>query len=220
MQEVTRLFTEQSGIPVRVSSGSSGVLSAQIRQGAPFDLFMSANMVYPRALYDEGLAVTKPKIYAYGTLVMWVLDNTDIQAGLSALSSRKVARFAVANSQTAPYGIAAMQVLERSGVLPLVEEKMVVGESVGQVNQYVASGAVQVALTSSSVLHTGALKDTGRAIEINRDLYDPIRQAVVILRDGMNNNAEQAILFQEFMFTEQVQSLLDSHGYLLLEGVE
>ena len=220
MEEVAERFAAQTGIAVGVSSGSSGVLSAQIRQGAPFDLFLSANMVYPHALYADGLTVGPPKVYAYGTLILWSLQNSDLSEGLKFLASDSVNNFAVANPETAPYGIAAVQALDRSALLADLQRKMVTGESVAQVNQYVSSGAVQAGLTSSSVLHASTLTEKGIHYEIAKDLYDPIEQGIVILKNGIENNPDASKLFHAYMFLPATQAILKAHGYQVLEGTE
>jgi molybdate transport system substrate-binding protein len=113
MGEIATRFEQQSGIRLELSSGSSGVLSAQIKQGAPFDVFLSANMKYPTSLQSEGLTADTPKIYAYGRLILWSLDGIDVSGGLQSPRAAGVSHFAIANPVTAPYGIAAMQALKK-----------------------------------------------------------------------------------------------------------
>ena len=220
MEEIARRFTLDTGIAVGVSSGSSGVLSAQIRQGAPFDLFLSANMVYPTALAAQGLTAGAPQTYAYGTLILWSLDDIDLNAGLQSLTLETVNNFAVANSETAPYGIATMQALDRSALLDTLKGKMVVGESIAQVNQYVSSGAVQAGFTSSSVLNASTLVDKGISYEINKALYEPIEQGVVILKSAMANNPDAAKALFNYMYSPEAQAVLKAHGYQVLEDLK
>ncbi len=211
MEEIARLFTQQTGIDIQMSSGSSGVLSAQIKQGAPFDVFLSANMTYPKALHKEGLTDGGPTTYAHGVLILWCIDGTDINQGLQSLIAESVNNFAIANPETAPYGIAAAQALQRSGLMSQLEPKMVIGESVGQVNQYISSGTVQVGLTSSSVLKSTDLK--GSSHEVAEELYDPIEQGIVVLKTGLENNPIASKLFYEFMFSPEAQRVLTDFGY-------
>jgi molybdate transport system substrate-binding protein len=217
MQEIAGLFSAQHGIRVEVASASSGVLSAQIMQGAPFDVFVSANMRYPDALIEAGLSLGAAKIYAYGTLMLWSLDGTDVSQGIAALSSASVSHFAIANPGTAPYGIAAIQALEMSGLMEVLKDKMVIGESIAQVNQYVSSGAVQVGLTSSSVMTSPIASSLDEHKEVDRALYRPIEQGVIMLKKGADNNFEAANLFLQYMFSATAKSILNSHGYRATE---
>jgi molybdate transport system substrate-binding protein len=213
MQEIAMSFSAQHGIQVEVASASSGMLSAQIMQGAPFDVFVSANMRYPNALEEDGLSLGAAKIYAYGNLILWSLDGTDVSQGIAALSNDSVRNFAIANPETAPYGIAAIQALEMSGLMEVLKDKIVIGESIAQVNQYVSSGAVQVGLTSSSVLHSPIASSLDKHQQVDRALYQPIEQGVVILKKGADNNLDAANLFHQYMFSATVKSILNTHGY-------
>ena len=213
MQEIATQFTKQHGIEVEIASGSSGVLTAQIRHGAPFDVFVSANMQYPNALEKEGLTIGSPQIFAYGTLILWSLDKIDLKEGITVLSNSSVERFVIANPEIAPYGIAAMEALENSNLMHLLQSKMVMGESIGQVNQYISSGAVQVGLTSRSILYGSNLSENGSSQEINRSLYQPIKQGIVILKNGVEHNMLSSKLFHDFMFSPATKTILNSHGY-------
>lgn len=213
MEEIAAQFTNETQIVVEVASGSSGILTAQIRQGAPFDVFMSANMRYPKALERDGLTLGSPQTYAYGSLILWSLDDINLEPGINVLSDNSVERFVIANPEIAPYGIAAMAALENSKLLPMVKDKMVLGESVGQVNQYVSSGAVQVGLTSHSVLHSSKLLDKGNSKEIDKSLYQPIKQGIVILKNGAEYNLQAAQLFHDFMFSTEAKKILNAYGY-------
>ena len=215
MEDIAMQFTQKTGISVQVSSASSGVLTAQIRQGAPFDVFLSANMAYPKALYQQGFTDGRPKTYAYGSLILWSVGDIDTSAGLAALTQSNVKNFAIANPETAPYGIAAIQALEGSGFMSEIKNKMVVGESVGQVNQYVSSGTVQVGLTSTAVLFSSTLGSKGVSHKIDNDLYEPIEQGIVILKMGLNKNPEASKLFQNFMFSPETGAVLIEYGFSL-----
>ena len=213
MEEIATQFTSEHKIEIEIASGSSGVLTAQIRHGAPFHVFLSANLRYPKALESEGLTIGSLQTYAFGTLILWSLANLDLELGIGVLADDSVTNFAIANPEIAPYGIAAMQALENSRLLPLVRDKMVMGESIGQVNQYVSSNTVQVGLTSRSVLYSRNLLAKGNSKEIKRSLYQPIEQGIVILKKGAEHNLLAAQLFYEFMFSPVAREILNSHGY-------
>jgi molybdate transport system substrate-binding protein len=214
MHEIVERFTAKHDIKVDAASGSSGVLTAQIQQGAPFDVFVSANMFYPNSLKESGLVLGSPTVYAQGTLILWSLDGTDLSQGIEVLASDSVSKFAIANPDIAPYGIAAMQALQRSGALETLKKKMVKGESVAQVNQYVFSGAVQVGFTSSSVLSSKMASQQSQSTTVQRHLYQPINQGIAILKRSTGDNLKAARLFHEYMFSSEARSILASHGYI------
>ncbi len=220
MEKIAKRFTNKTQIKIEIASGSSGILTAQIRQGAPFDVFMSANMRYPEALEKDGLTFNSPQTYAYGSLILWSLDDIDLEAGISILGDSSVERFVIANPDIAPYGIAAMAALENSKLLQLVKDKMVLGESIGQVNQYISSSAVQIGLTSRSVLYSSQLLEKGNSKEINRSLYQPIKQGIVILKYGAEHNFQAAKLFHDFMFSTEAKTILNAYGYQTFEFLD
>jgi len=213
MKEIALEFEKKHHIKVEVSSGSSGTLTTQIKHGAPFDLFVSANLRYPNKLFKDGMASKKPKTYAFGSLIMWSTENQDFTDGIESLKSSSFLKIAVANSETAPYGIAALEALETANLLTTLDKKLVYGESVGQVNQYVKSGAVDVGLTSKSVLFSLPESERGSWGEIDPSLYTPIEQGIVMLKQGEVNNLENATLFYDFMFSDQVKEILKTYGY-------
>lgn len=213
MKEIGTAFEDKHGIRVEVSAASSGTLTTQIKHGAPFDLFISANLRYPNKLFKNGLTVEKPKTYAFGSLIMWSTENKDFSNGIKSLKEPSFLKIAIANSKTAPYGIAALEALENANLLPSLNEKLVYGESVGQVNQYVKSGAVDVGLTSKSVLFSLPESERGSWAEIDPSLYSPIEQGIVILKQGEKNNLENSKLFYNFMFSDQAKSILTQYGY-------
>jgi molybdate transport system substrate-binding protein len=131
---------------------SSGKLTAQIRSGAPFEVFLSADTKYPDELHKAGFAAQAPKVYAYGSLVLWSREKRDLPQNLRFLTGPQIARIAVANPKLAPYGEAAVQALTYYKLYPKVEKKLVFGESIAQVNQYVLSGAAPVGFTAKSVV--------------------------------------------------------------------
>ncbi len=213
MEDISKAFEEKHGVEVHVSSGSSGTLTAQIKNDAPFDVFISANLRYPNKLNEEGLTIAEPEVYAYGKLIMWSFDDHDLSRGLGALMDSRIKKIGVANPEIAPYGIAAMDALKNSGLYESIEDKIVFGESVGQVNQYIKSGAVDVGLTSKSGLFSLKESKRGNWQEVESDYYQPIEQGIVILKQGEKNNSENAQLFYNFMFSEEVKEILKSYGY-------
>jgi molybdate transport system substrate-binding protein len=202
-------FERKTRITLEPVINSSGKLTTQIQQGAPFDVFLSADMQYPDALYASGQASTKPRIYAYGLLVLWTRTNTGSSTGLSALSKPQIRKIALANPKTAPYGAAAVELLTSQGLLTKIQEKIVYGESIAQVNQYLLSGAVDAGFTAKSVVLEPALRGKGRWIEVEG--ATPIAQGVVLLK----NAGDGARQFYDFLFSPSARAIFQQYGYRL-----
>lgn len=211
MQELTHNFTKETGIQCNLVISSSGKLTAQIKQGAPYDLFVSADMKYPDVLHKEGFALQKPKIYAYGKLVLWSLDKS-IKPGLSVLKSSIVKHIACANPKTAPYGVATIQVLKHNKIYNSIKSKLVYGESISQTNQFIISKSAQIGFTAKSVVLSPEMKGKGQWIELNPSSYAPIAQGVVILKQDHVEEAA-AKRFYNFLFSAEAKKILKSFGY-------
>ncbi len=204
-------FEKQTGTDADVTVSSSGKLTAQIEQGAPFDVFMSADMKYPQELYDKGFATDKPAVYAYGTLVIWSLQPLDLSKGLSVVLHDEIKKIAVANPELAPYGEATLQALTRQNLLQQAEPKIVYGESISQVNQYLLSGAADIAFTAKSVVLDSAMANKGKWVEVNEKLYKPIAQGVVIIKASSHPAAAQQ--WYRFLFTSTAKAIFKKYGY-------
>lgn len=208
MEALSEEFTASTGIKCNVIIGSSGKLTAQILEGAPYDLFFSADLKYPKTLAAAGLAEESPKVYAHGQLILWgpTLDS------VPPLDSKAINHIAIPNPEVAPYGKAAMEFLIKEGVLGVVEPKLVYGESVAQTNQFITTGAAIIGFTSLSVVSAGA-EDKGSYRLINPEDYMPIQQAFVVLksRPELSENARR---FVEFLDSSQGKEILTKFGYL------
>ncbi len=211
-QALKKVFEEESGIKTTLIVSSSGKLTAQIKQGAPFDVFLSADMKYPETLYKEGDAADKPEVYAYGKLVLWTFGDIDLSKGINAIKDQKITKFAIANPQTAPYGVAAVEALKKAGLYDNVKSKLVYGESISQVNQYLLSGAADIALTAKSVVLSPAMKSKGKWVEVDDTLYEPIAQGVVITKAAQKKEANK---FYKFLFSKKAQVIFEKYGYLI-----
>jgi len=206
-------FKKQHGIEVELIISSSGKLTTQIEQGAPFDIFLSADMKYPQELYSKQLTTDKPKVYAYGTLVMWAQKGIKLTSGVKALTSPVIKKIAIANAALAPYGEAAEQAMERSNLLSALKPKLVYGESIAQVNQYLLTGAADVAFTAKSVVLDPAQKGNQNWVEVDRKLYQPIAQGVVSLKSSSGKNFIQAKKFYGFLFSTKAKQIFKAYGY-------
>jgi molybdate transport system substrate-binding protein len=195
---------------VELTFGSSGQLAEQIRKGAPFDVFLSANMKFPEDLEREGV-VAKGSVqpYARGTLMLAVHSSASgLVDGMADLQKPEVRRLAIANPRFAPYGMAASQALERSGLSKSLEPRLVLAESVRQAFLYVEQGDADAALVSRSLIEDdGACK----AIEVDPSLYDPLIQGLGIV--ARSDKTERAGRFVEFVVGEGGQSVLGEHGF-------
>jgi len=175
-------FFEKTGIDSEVVIGSSGKLMAQIVEGAPFDLLLSADVKYPNELYDQGFTLDQPEVYAYGSLILWTVKE-GLKPSLDSLISRQIKYVAVGNPKTAPYGVAALQVLKNTEMYGYISDKIVLGESISQTNQFIISQAADVGFTSKSVVLSSKMINRGSWIEIDEELYEPMAQAIVVLKN-------------------------------------
>jgi len=208
MEEISDSFREEYGVKCNLISASSGKLTSQIREGAPYDLFFSADMIYPQQLFREGLVSEPPRVYALGKLVLWTAEEHTIP-NPDSLSRDHIRRIAVANPKNAPYGRAAMEVLEN---YEDISGKLVFAENVSQVSQFVFSGNAEVGFTSKSIVLTPEFRKLGRWVDIDPDRYTPLEQGVVIL----TGDSENARLFFKYVFSEKSRKILNDYGYMTL----
>jgi len=213
MDELKEAFEKKSGISVRISVASSGKLAAMIKSGAPFDLFLSADMKYPSYLHKEGLTVNKPEIYAFGSLVVWSLKlgKRDIEKGVWVLKEKGIKRIAVANPRNAPYGFEAVKALKRASVYDEIKNKLIYGESIAQTSQYIASKIADVGLTAKSIVLSPKMKGKGVWMDVNSSLYEPIAQGAVLLKNS--ENLKDAEAFYNFLFSEEAKKIFRKYGY-------
>ena len=215
MKELSQAFTKQSGIECDIIISSSGKLTAQIKEGAPYDLFVSADMKYPEDLYKSGFTTKKPEIYAYGKLVLWSI-KAGLNPNINQLSDEKIKHIAIANPKTAPYGKAAVDVLNHFNIFKKVEKKLVYGESISQTNQFIISGSAQVGFTAKSVVLSPKVEGKGQWTAIDENSYTPIAQGVVILKK--DNPSESAENFYSFLFSDHSKEILENYGYSATEN--
>ncbi len=213
--ELAKAFKDETGIEARGVIGSSGKLSAQIANGAPYDVMLSADMEYPQELYNKKIAVSVPKAYANGVLVLWTRQALDLGKGMQVLSEPVIQKIAVANPRLAPYGREALHALQYFRLLPAVESKLVYGESIAQVNEYIDSKSADIGFTAKSVVLAPEMQNRGKWIEVPRGSYEPIAQGVVILKHGAESRLESARKFIEFLFSAQARAIFEKYGYVV-----
>lgn len=208
-------FKKETGIEAQSVLNASGKIATQIRQGAPFDVFMSADMEFPEGLYKEGFAVTVPKPYAYGLLVLWSQTGVDLSKGVAGLTDAAVGKVAIANPKLAPFGKQALKAMEFYKVKAALEPKLVYGESITQVSQYVDSKAVDVGFSAKSIVIAPETAGKGKWLPVPEESYEPIAQGVVILRHGIESNADAARKFYGFVQSEKARAIFAKNGYKL-----
>ena len=213
-EEIAAAFEKETGIAITPVIGSSGKFTAQIENGAPFDVFLSADMDYPQTLETEGLTHNAPKIYAYGTLVLWMMTDVDLSKGIQALADPRVKKVAIASPKTAPYGRQAVNALKHYNLYPEVQKKLVYAESIAQTNQFIAAQAADVGFTAKSVVLAPNMKDQGRWIEVEKDAYEPIAQGAVILKHAEKGNLDNARKFFDFFFSDTAREIFAKYGYV------
>lgn len=200
-------------IQIRTILGSSGKLTAQIQNSAPYDIFLSANMRYPNALYKNKIAITKPLIYAQGTLAILSPNQRSFKHGIKLLKSKLVKRIAVANPKTAPYGVATFEALEKIGIVSDIKNKIIYGESISQTVSYTQLVA-DVGIVAKSSLFSPRLKkyhENVHWVEVDKTLYTPINQGVVLLKHAKEN--KNAKLFYHFLLSNKGKNILKQYGY-------
>lgn len=208
---ITEKFTEKTGIPCQLILGSSGKHTAQIMEGAPFDVFVSADMKYPTKLYDKDLTTAPPEIYAYGKLVLWTMVD-GLQLSMAKLTDSSINHIALANPKTAPYGQAAVEVLEKYALLDRLKNKLVYGESIGQTNQFIYSESAEIGFTAQSVVRAPEMKGKGKWILVNDADYNSISQGAVVIKQS-EGNIHNANKFYNFLFSNEARIILKDFGY-------
>jgi molybdate transport system substrate-binding protein len=214
MPELVEQFQKQSGKTVQVVYGSSGNFYQQIQNGAPFDVFFSANLDYAKKLESAGLAEPGSLYeYATGKIVLWVpKDSTvDLKDGLRALESASVRKVSIANPEHAPYGQAAVAAMQKAGVYEQVKAKLVLGENISQAASFVVSGAADAGIVALSLALSPNMKDKGRFAEVPVDSYPAIEQGCVILKTSKKKDDARAFL--EFVKSAGASELLKKYGF-------
>jgi molybdate transport system substrate-binding protein len=204
---------ENPSIQVRINYGASGSLAAQIQQGAPFDVFLSADLAYPEQLIQAGRAAKEGLLcYATGKLVLWVRKEASPAPGnLQSLANPALKRIALANPKVAPYGRAGEEALRRAGLYTIVEARLVFAENVAQAAQYLQTGAADAGLVSISQARQPALLEAGWSWPVPQELYAPLQQGAVLLTGGPNT--AEGKRFLDFLAGPTGQGILARHGF-------
>ena len=214
MKKIAQDFERETGHRLQISSGSTGGFYAQIRNGAPFHVLLAADDETPLRIENEGLGIKGSRFtYAIGKLVLWSKQTNFVDSKGEILKSNQFDRLAIANPKIAPYGLAAMEVLERLNLQVALKPKLVQGESIAQAYQFVATQNAQLGFVAlSQIISEGKITE-GSAWIVPPTMYSPIRQDAVLLNKGKNNAAAAAFL--TYLRSEKARATIRSFGYEL-----
>lgn len=209
MEELVSEFEGQTGVSCEIVLGSSGKLTALITEGAPYHVFVSADMEYPMHLFKEGMATAPPEIYAQGELVLWSIKDSLLN--WENFDTESIEHFVIPNPKIAPYGRAAVEAIKKAGFYEQLETKLVLGENVAQTAQYMLSGAANYGIVSRSIVSVEKNKNLGKWTPIPESHYSLVSQGAVLLKSG--NQAPEARAFYNFLFSERGMRILNTFGY-------
>lgn len=215
--DIAQQFEKKTGVRIKLSFGASGALTQQIENGAPFDVFFSADMEYPRRLIS-GKQADAASLYEYsvGKLVLWVPSTSPLDVehkGLTALLDASVKKIALANPQHAPYGRAAVAALKHAGLHERLADRFVLGENVSQAAQFAESGNAQAGFVALAHALSPAVKSTGKFWIVPADYYPPLQQGAVIV--SRSQHKKEAGDFLEYLKTKDAADILHKYGFTL-----
>lgn len=199
---------------VEVVLGASGNFTAQIQNGAPFDVFMSADMKFPNTLHKENLTATEPALYAQGSLAMLSAKELDFSKGINVVTEENIKQIAIANPKTAPYGVAASEALKNANIYQQVENKFVYAGSISQAVTY-ALTATEIGFVAKSLLYEDKMskyKENVHWVSVDPSLYTPIDQGIVVLKKAENNSEAKA--FYDFILSSKAKEIFNNYGYI------
>ena len=212
MKEIAAAFESQTGHKPALTPGATGKFYAQIAHGAPFDVFLSADDETPQKLEKEGKAVQGSRFtYATGRLILWSPRDNAVSDGVDLLKKADFRFLAIANPRVAPYGTAAVQTMQKIGVLTQLEPKIVQGENISQTHQFVTSGNADLGFVAvSQVWQNGKLK-SGSGWLVPETYHDPLRQDAVLLDAGKQSEAAKALM--TFLKSDKAREIMTAYGY-------
>ncbi len=212
MQKIAAQFEIDTGHKAELSFGSTGKLYAQISHGAPFQVLLAADDKTPARLEREDKVVPQSRFtYAIGTLVLWSAHAGTVDAQAQVLKTGTFKHLAMANPKLAPYGLAAVQTMEKLGVAKALQPRFVQGENMGQTYQFVASGNAELGFVALSQVMVDGKISKGSAWQVPPHLHDPIRQDAVLLDNGKNNPAAQALM--DYLKGDKARAVIQTYGY-------
>jgi molybdate transport system substrate-binding protein len=212
LKEISTVFEKDTGHKLAITQGSTGKLYAQISQGAPFEVFLSADDETPEKLVTEGKAINGTRFtYAIGRLALWSPKPDLVDEGGQVLKTDKFRFLAIANSRVAPYGRAAVQVMQKLGVLASIDPRVVQGESITQTFQFVSTGNAQLGFVALSQISENGKIKSGSAWIVPENMHEQLRQDAVLLNPGKDSPAAGALL--NFLKSDKAKKIIAAHGY-------
>jgi molybdate transport system substrate-binding protein len=215
-KELVGEYEKTTGNHVKLSLGSSGNFYSQIQNGAPFDLYFSADIGYPKKLEEAGLTVPGSLYrYAVGRIVLWTSHESrrDVSKGLEALRDQSIKKIAIANPKHAPYGRAAVAAMEHFKIYDQVKDRLVLGENISQAAQFIESGACEIGIVALSLALAPAMHAKGTYWEIPAEAHPPLEQGAVILKTSKQQDAARRFL--EFMQSAKGQEIMTRYGFTI-----
>ena len=215
LREIAQSYERKTGVGLKLSFGSSGMLRQQIRNGAPFDVFLSADMEYPRQLISAGTAEADSlSQYAQGKLVLWIPADSHldlVHQGMNALLDPAVKKIAIANPQHAPYGRAGLAALKHAGLYDRVKDRLVIGENVAQAAQFVESGNAQAGLIARAHAVAPGMQNKGRYWEVPAEYYPALFQGAVVV--SSSRHKKEALEFMGYLKSAEASDILGKYGF-------
>lgn len=214
MDEIIEGFNrEHAGNQIQATYGSSGRFHAQIRQGAPYDMFFSADIAFPRELAKSGLAASEVKPYGFGRIVLWSSSMNAARMTLATLNDPKIERLAIANPKHAPYGKRAEEALRAAALWEKLQPKLVFGENISQTAQYVQSGNAQIGVIALSLALSPELAKKGGYYLIPENLHAPLEQGYIITKRGADKPLVKK--FEQYIDSKKARSVMSRYGFKL-----
>jgi len=220
LTDLAAIYEKQSGVHLNLTFGSSGNFFAQVQNGAPFDIFFSADSDYPRKLNEAGLVLpNSADSYAVGKLALWVPSNSKLapeKSGWQSLLDPTVQKIAIANPDHAPYGRAALEALKNSGFYEKIKSKLVFGENISQAAQFVQSGNAEIGILASSITSSPTFT-SGHSWIIPQNQYTPLLQSFVVLKSSSHQDA--ALAFLAYVKSPAAQAIFEKYGFAKPESL-
>lgn len=213
MPDLVNLYKKQNpDAKIEVIYGSSGNAFQQIQNDAPYDIFFSADIMYPQKLKEKGLTISKPKLYAIGRIVIWS-QTIDVSKGMNSFLEPKINKIALANPEHAPYGKRGEEAMKYYGIYDKIKSKLVLGENVSQTAQFIVTGNAEIGVLALSLVLSPAMKNQGKYFLIDSKSHNPLEQAYVILKHAQNN--KEAVKFTKFIASPQARAIFKQYGFVL-----
>ncbi|MCW9709167.1 molybdate ABC transporter substrate-binding protein [Fodinibius salsisoli] len=212
LEDIARHFEDKFNTEIALTSASSGVLTAQIIHGAPYDVFVSADIAYPEKLHRLKKTLGSTQIIALGSLVLWSKTDFEEEQALYALANKNVRSLAIANPELAPFGVAAIKWLKEKKLYEKLQSKLIYGENIGSINQFIASEAVDMALTSISAHSASQLREKGYWHKIAASEISGIPHGAVAIKQDHSEEAAQKFL--RYLFSKNAQQVFGHYGYI------